>query len=39
MRAAHPPVACTMVEPAKSEKGYSRWASQPPPQVQARITG
>src|ERR687891_1603979 len=39
MSAAQPPVPWTTVEPAKSLKGNSRWASQPPPHVQRRITG
>ena len=36
-RAAHPPVECTMVEPAKSLKPMA--SSQPPPQVQAPTIG
>ena len=39
IRAAQPPVAWTMVDPAKSENGVSSWASQPPPQVHRRTTG
>ncbi len=39
IRAAIPPVACTIVEPAKSIIGVDRWASQPPPHSQWTTTG
>ena len=37
--AAHPPTLCTTVEPAKSMKGVSSCASQPPPQNQCTTIG
>ena len=42
MKAAMPPVMCTMPEPAKSEKTAPLMlmsAMRPPPQVQWTITG
>ena len=39
MSAATPPVACTIVDPAKSIIGVARWASQPPPHSQWITTG